>query len=64
MWKGAPTLALTFGLLLVPDQRVSGGEPSRAPEFPTQDPSRWVGTPVRLQDLRGRVVLLDVWTFG
>ncbi len=35
-----------------------------APEFPHQDPARWVGTPVRLQDLRGKVVLLDVWTFG
>jgi hypothetical protein len=39
-------------------------EPPLAPPFPSQDPARWVGTPVRLEELRGRVVLLDVWTFG
>jgi hypothetical protein len=35
-----------------------------APEFPTLEASHWIGTPVRLEDLRGKVVLLDVWTFG
>ena len=35
-----------------------------APEFPTQDPLRWVGPPTKLSDLRGRVVMLEVWTFG
>lgn len=35
-----------------------------APEFPTRDASRWVGPPQRMAELRGRVVLLDVWTFG
>jgi thiol-disulfide isomerase/thioredoxin len=34
-----------------------------APEFPTQDPMRWVGPPTRLAELRGRVVMLEVWTF-
>jgi thiol-disulfide isomerase/thioredoxin len=43
---------------------LTGGEPAQAPEFPTTDPAHWVGEPVRLADLRGRVVLLDVWTFG
>mgnify|MGYP003694453737 CR=1 FL=1 len=35
-----------------------------APEFPTLEPSRWVGEPVAMRSLRGKVVLLDVWTFG
>jgi len=35
-----------------------------APEFPTLEASHWIGTPVRMADLRGKVVLLDVWTFG
>jgi thiol-disulfide isomerase/thioredoxin len=35
-----------------------------APPFPTRDAKRWIGTPTTWQELRGRVVLLDVWTFG
>jgi thiol-disulfide isomerase/thioredoxin len=35
-----------------------------APEFPTLSRDRWVGDPVSLASLRGKVVLLDVWTFG
>lgn len=57
----AAVSALSFGILA---EVTSGSSPSKAPEFPTLDPSRWVGTPVRLADLRGKVVLLDVWTFG
>jgi hypothetical protein len=43
------------------------GEPLRpapAPPFPTADPAGWIGTPATWESLRGRVVLLDVWTFG
>lgn len=36
----------------------------KAPEFPTQDPKEWVGPPQSLKALSGRVVILDVWTFG
>ena len=36
----------------------------RAPEFPPG--LEWLGTdrPIRLADLRGKIVLLDMWTFG
>jgi hypothetical protein len=36
----------------------------RAPEFPSQDPSLWIGPPQSLKALEGKVVILDVWTFG
>lgn len=36
----------------------------RAPEFPSQDPKEWVGPPQSLKALAGKVVILDVWTFG
>jgi hypothetical protein len=51
-------------LLLASEPSAWSLEASKAPEFPHQDPSRWVGAPVRIEDLRGKVVLLDVWTFG
>ena len=46
---------------------VSADEPSRpapAPRFPNADKAHWIGTPATWESLRGRVVLLDVWTFG
>jgi hypothetical protein len=35
----------------------------RAPRFPA-GPDHWIGAPATWETLRGRVVLLDVWTFG
>jgi thiol-disulfide isomerase/thioredoxin len=43
---------------------VGGHEGQRAPEIPNLDPSAWAGPPASLASLRGRVVLLNVWTFG
>ena len=36
----------------------------KAPEFPSQDPKQWIGPPQSLKALAGKVVILDVWTFG
>ena len=36
-----------------------------APEFPTQDPVLWINSaPLSMSDQRGRVVLIDVFTYG
>lgn len=40
----------------------AGGKP--APEFTRSDAASWINSPpLRLADLRGQVVLLDIWTF-
>ncbi len=57
--------ALFAALILVAFAAVV--QPARydpAPEFPSQDPKLWIGPPQSLEALRGRVVILDVWTFG
>ena len=35
-----------------------------APPFPSANPRDWVGAPANWEALRGKVVLLHVWTFG
>ncbi|HUG51968.1 MAG TPA: hypothetical protein VMR21_00130 [Vicinamibacteria bacterium] len=58
-------LPLAAGILLAGAASVEPlARPPLAPPFPTAEPSRWVGTPPTWESLRGRVVLLDVWTFG
>src|SRR5258707_2269127 len=39
-----------------------GGRP--APPFPSARAAEWIGAPASWESLRGRVVLLDVWTFA
>lgn len=52
-------LASASATLALPDET-----PRLAPPFPTRDPDAWIRTPVTWQELAGRVVLVDVWTFG
>ena len=40
------------------------GRSDKAPEFPSQDPKQWIGPPQSLKGLEGKVVIIDVWTFG
>jgi hypothetical protein len=57
--------ALVTSVLLI--SLAAAGQTSRygkAPEFPSQDPRHWIGPPQSLKGLEGRVVILDVWTFG
>jgi hypothetical protein len=42
---------------------MAAARPTPAPPLPAET-RRWIGTPVSWADLRGKVVLLDVWTFG
>ena len=43
----------------------NGDETNRpAPEFPLVDAEKWLNSsPLKMADLRGKVVMLDVWTF-
>jgi thiol-disulfide isomerase/thioredoxin len=56
------TLSVVLAATLASRAAADGARP--APPFPTRDAKHWIGTPATWQDLRGRVVLLDVWTFG
>jgi hypothetical protein len=61
-WWLAPTLLLAAGLSLVPAPAWSVRVGDRSPEI-TGD--RWINSPpLSLAALRGRVVLVEFWTFG
>lgn len=60
-------LAVLGALLLWAGAAPRTSPPSgrQAPEFPRQDPDGWLNSrPLSMEGLRGRVVVLDVWTFG
>jgi len=60
--RGRAALLVVSVLLAAPHAVAKG--PAAAPPFRSQNPADWVGTPVTWQALRGKVVLIDVWTFG
>jgi hypothetical protein len=57
MMSTAPATALLIAVLLP-------GGPAPAPSFPSSKPADWIGAPVTWDGLKGRVVLMEVWTFG
>ena len=60
---GRRAVLLSFILMVL----AASGMPARydqAPEFPSQDPKQWIGPPQSIKALAGKVVILDVWTFG
>ncbi|HZM70160.1 MAG TPA: hypothetical protein VFB95_07315 [Candidatus Cryosericum sp.] len=70
-----PAMVLSIGVLLCPWSTPTAADPPGsppnerggrpAPEFPTQDPALWINSPpLSMSGLRGRVVLIDIWTFG
>jgi len=60
------TTATVFAtsLLLIGPALFAERVPQRPPPFPSTDQSRWIGPSVDWPALRGRVVLVKVWTFG
>ena len=51
-------------LLLALAGPLAAAEPKAAPEFTHRAAVDWINSkPLRLADLRGRVVLIDIWTF-
>jgi hypothetical protein len=58
---------VALGVVTLAIALARSGESARydkAPEFPSQDPKEWIGPPQSLKALAGKVVILDVWTFG
>jgi len=63
LWSLAALSVAVAGLAAVrPGASAVSG--AMAPPFPSVRSADWIGSPATWQDLRGRVVLLDVWTFG
>ena len=57
--------AFVFAVLTSVCSQVLAFEPRPLPEFTGTDPGHWINSaPLRGADLRGQVLLIDVWTFG
>ncbi len=56
---------ITFVFLITPTPQPTAMESKRkAPEFTHTDADSWIGSnPLSWHDLKGKVVLLDIWTF-
>jgi len=62
--RGLFSLLPLAGILTLAGAASTEGPVARAPRFPSASPAHWIGAPATWEALRGRVVLLDVWTFG
>jgi hypothetical protein len=60
----ALALVAGFGLIVALARSGETARYDKAPEFPSQDPKLWIGPPQSMKALEGKVVILDVWTFG
>lgn len=60
--RGASLVALLLFIAWATTAESKGG--AKAPDFPSKDPRSWIGEPQTWKTLEGKVVILDVWTFG
>ncbi len=57
-------VAALFATALLLKPQSKEGESRPAPEFPKVSAERWLNSPpLKMSELRGKVILLDVWTF-
>jgi hypothetical protein len=62
--RSLASLLSLAGMVALAGAVAAEGQAPRAPRFPSASPAHWIGAPATWEALRGRVVLLDVWTFG
>ena len=56
--------ALALCLLMTLKTAAGSKSLGKAPDFPSRDQASWIGEPQTWKGLEGKVVILDVWTFG
>ena len=61
-------LVIVFGTILIISATalaIKVNPPSQIPEFTQTNDSAWINSkPLTVNDLRGKVVLIDIWTYG
>ena len=59
----SPTLLMLAILCLMAAVSTLRAQPAAMPEFPDAPPDRWLNSkPLKLSDVRGQVVLIEIWT--
>lgn len=62
-WRFAGVAAVLF-LFLTLTTAADSKRLGKAPDFPSTDARSWIGEPQTWKALEGKVVILDIWTFG
>lgn len=65
--KSIYIIVIILAALLISGNAFPGknGPPSHIPEFTQKDPNAWINSaPLAVKELRGKVVLVDIWTFA